>query len=151
MRYRLRTLLILAIGILSGAGVIAADDPKSPAIEAGRPIAETTTILRERTIERNAGAWAETGGNPDIAEVDFKLDEEIVARVFYSKSREVVTSIRLVVMPKGQGRVAHRSFSAGRIDLADDGGYSVRFLPATESKSIPGLKPEFPSSNPRPR
>jgi|GEM_PF-3978623 len=125
MRYRLRTLLIvLAVGPM----VLADEKPKSAAIEVGRPIAEVKMILREREIEWKSGGWAETAGDPDIVEVDFDLNKEMVARVFYSMSRKVVTGIRLVVSPRGQGRVARSYFPAKRIVFEDDGSYSVQFL-----------------------
>lgn len=141
--------LIPVLGMCLGScpWLLADEKMKSPAIEVGRPISETTAILRERKIESNPGGWQETAGNPDTAEVDFDLHEEMVARIFYSKSRKVVTHIGIVICPHGQGRGARSYFSASRIKLEDDGNYSVQFIPeAKAEKSAPKLKPEFPKS-----
>lgn len=130
------------------ACLLAEDKARSPAIAVGRPIAETTAVLRERKIAWNPGAWAETAGSPDIAEVDFNLNEEMVARILYSKSRKEVVGIRIMVCPKGEGRRAHRSFRARSILLEDDGSYSVQFLPEPKAdKSAPVEKNEFPKSD----
>jgi hypothetical protein len=149
MRYRLHTLLIL---LAAAPPLLAVDGkPMSAAIDVGRPIAEVTTILGERKIKWTPGGWAETGGDPDSAEVDFDLDQEMIARVFYSKSRKIVDGISIVVSPKGQGRSARSHFPAKRIVLEDDGSISVQFLPKPISKPVPELKPEFPRDNPRGR
>ncbi len=139
--------LVLGMGLGSCALSLAAERGKPPAIEVGRPIAETTAILREREIESNPGGWQETAGNPDTAEVDFHLNEEMVARIFYSQSRKVVTWIRIVVCPRGQGRGARSYFLVKRIQLEDDGSYSVQFLPEPKpGKSAPVEENEFPKS-----
>lgn len=125
MFWALSALILLALG----PPLLAVDDkPMSAVIDVGRPIAEVTSLLRERKIEWNPGGWAETAGNPDVAEVDFDLDEEMIARVFYSKSGKIVTGIRIVVSPKGEGRRARSHFPAKRIVLEEDGTYSVHFL-----------------------
>ena len=121
---------------------------KSPAIEVGRPIAEMTAILREHKIEWRVQQFAETrhAPNPDNADVVFDLDEEMLARIYYSESRQVITGIGIIFQPKGQGRITHRRFDAKGIRLEDDGSYSVQFLPKPKAdKPTPVLRDYFPN------
>jgi hypothetical protein len=127
-RFTIRV-LAFAIGVVSVASLLADDKPKLPEIKVGRPIDETTAILGERKIRWNLGDWRDTAGSPDIAEVDFDLKKEMVARVLYSKTDKTVAIIRVVVWMKGEARGTRRSFDAKRIQLESDGGYSIQFLP----------------------
>ena len=140
--------------VCQSLALIAEEQEKSPAIEVGRPIAETKAILRTRGIDWWPGAWDETGGSSDNAEIDFKLNTEIVARIHFSASRKAVTYIAVLVCPQGQGKISQRSFEAKGIRLEDDGSYSVQFLPEPKTdKLTPVKKNEVPSSkdlSPRP-
>jgi len=148
-RFTIRV-LALGIGVVLGASLLAEDKIKSPAIEVGRPVAEMTAALRAHEIEWRVGAFAETSvsHNPDSADGFFNLGEEMLARVYYSQSRKVITGMSVVVHPKGEGRRTHRTFDVKRIQIEDDGSFSVQFLP--ERKNTPNLSitPQFPSRSP---
>lgn len=142
-RFSIRV-LAFGIGVASVVSLLADDKPKSPEIKIGRPIAETTTILGARKIRWNLGDWPDTAGNPDIAEVDFDLNKEMVARVLYSKSTKTVAGIRVEVWMKGEARGTLQSFDAKRIQLESDGGYSVQFLPDPNVTGPSFVRPKSP-------
>ena len=135
-------MVVLGMGLVSGDRLLAEDKPRSPAIEVGRPVAEMTTALRAHEIEWRFGAFAETvvdTRDPDIADGYFDLGEEMLARIYYSQSRKVITGIVINVRPKGEGRRTHRNFDVRRIQLEDDGCFSVQFLPLPKNK--PEVRP----------
>lgn len=128
--------------------VLAEGKGESSAIAVGRPIAEMTAILREHNIEWRVQQFAETrhAPNPDNADVVFDLDEEMLARIYYSESRQVITGIGVIFQPKGEGRITHRRFGAKSIHLEHDGSYSVQFLPKPKTdKPAPLLRDYFPN------
>jgi hypothetical protein len=142
-RFSIRV-LFLGIGVVSVASLLADDKPNSPEIKIGRPIAETTAILGDRKIRWNLGDWPDTAANEDIAEVDFDLNKEMVARVLYSKTDKTVAVIRVVVWLKGEARGTRRSFDARRIQLETDGGYSIQFLPDSNVTGPSFVSPKSP-------
>ena len=115
---------LLAFGFsLISCERLLSDEKTVPPIEVGKPFSKATAILRKRNVTE----WQETAENPDIVAVAFDLDDNMAAKLFYSRSLKVVTELHVVTGPEAGDR---STFRAKKIQLEAAGSYSIQFLPA---------------------
>lgn len=122
-------------------------EEKPQTIFIGQPLQDAVQALRQRGYEFHEGGWEIVLSDRDVSNLTFKVDDDhAFVAVFFSKSKQVVTSISMVFVPqRGYGsKLAESWVAATSIVLYPDTSYAVRFAKPRTKEEIDAAEANRP-------